>query len=109
MQDDFEKVIADYQVSSNERIKHITNEMLMLGHCDSDSHSPLMVCLHPKPCSKSGKKLFSDQEVPQGQEAGDSMEAMEPILVRRSGMGKHYSGSTWRDYDYGSRSDSSYH
>ena len=43
MQDDFEKVIADYQVSSNERIKHITNEMLMLGHSDSDSHSPLMV------------------------------------------------------------------
>ena len=39
MQDDFEKAIADYQVSSNERIKHITNEMLMLGHCDSDSHS----------------------------------------------------------------------
>ena len=30
MQDDFEKVIADYQVSSNERIMHITNETLML-------------------------------------------------------------------------------
>ena len=43
MQDEFEKVIADYQVSSNERIKHMTNEMLMLGHCDSNSHSPLMV------------------------------------------------------------------
>ena len=101
MQDDFEKVIADYQVSSNERIKHTTKKMLMLGHSDSDSHSPLMVG------SKSGEKLFSDQGVPQGQETRDSMEAMEPILVRQSGM--EFSDSTWRNFDYGSQSDSRYH
>ena len=84
MQGAFEKVIADYQVSSNERIKRITYEMLMLGHSDSDSHR--LLSLHPKPCSKPGEKLFSDQGVTQGQETGDSMEAMEPVLVRQSRM-----------------------
>ena len=41
-------IIPDYQATSAERFKHITNEMFLNGPCDADSHSPLMG-LHPKP------------------------------------------------------------
>ena len=37
---DVDKVISDYKVTSAERYKRINNEMLMLGQCDSDSHTP---------------------------------------------------------------------
>ena len=53
MIEDVEKVISDYKVTSAERHKHINNEMLMLGPCDSDSHTPLLVYIH---------SLAADQE-----------------------------------------------
>ena len=37
--------LPDYKVMSAEKIKHITNEMLMNGRKDQDSHSPLLVHL----------------------------------------------------------------
>ena len=43
MIEDVDKVISDYKVTSAERYKHISNETLMLGPCDSDSHTPLLV------------------------------------------------------------------
>ena len=50
---DVDKVIFDYKVTSAERYKHINNEMLMLGPCDSDSHTPLLVYI---------RSLAADQE-----------------------------------------------
>ena len=35
--EEVDKVISDYKVTFAERYKHINNEMLMLGQCDSDS------------------------------------------------------------------------
>ena len=43
MTDNVDKVISDHKVASAERDKRINNEMLMLGQCDSDSHTPLLV------------------------------------------------------------------
>ena len=43
MIEDVDKVISDYKVTFAERYKHINSEMLMLGPCDSDSHTPLLV------------------------------------------------------------------
>ena len=43
MQDKTSLINSDYQVTSTERFKHITNEMFLNGPCDSDSHSPRMV------------------------------------------------------------------
>ena len=53
MIEDVDKVISDYKVTSAERYKHINNETLMLGQCDSDSHTPLLVYV---------RSLAADQE-----------------------------------------------
>ena len=53
MIEDVDKAISDYKVTSAERYKHINNEMLMLGPCDSDSHTPLLVYI---------RSLAADQE-----------------------------------------------
>ena len=45
-------IIPDYQVTSAERLKHITNEMFLNGPCDADSHSPLMVYIRSRSESK---------------------------------------------------------
>ena len=47
---DVDKVISDYKVTSTERYKHSNNEMLLLGPCNSDSHTPI-AGLHSQPCS----------------------------------------------------------
>ena len=49
MIEDVDKVISDYLVTSAKR----NNEMLMLGPCDSDSHTPLLVYV---------RSLAADQE-----------------------------------------------
>ena len=53
MIEDVDKVISDCKVTSAERYKRIKNEMLMLGSCDSDSHTPLLVYI---------RSLAADQE-----------------------------------------------
>ena len=50
---------------------------------NASSTSPTTIDgLHPKPRSKPGEKLFSDQGVPQGQETGDNMEAIRDGSIR---------------------------
>ena len=51
MIEDVDKVVSDCKVTSAERYKHINNETLMLGPCDSDSHTPFIGGLHSQPCS----------------------------------------------------------
>ena len=53
MIEDVDKVISDCKVTSVERYKHINNEMLMRGQCDSDSHTPLLLYV---------RSLAADQE-----------------------------------------------
>ena len=40
MQDETTLIISDYQVTSAERFKRITNEVFRNGPCDADSHKP---------------------------------------------------------------------
>ena len=55
------KAIFDYQVSSAERYKHVSNEMFMNGSQDSDSHSPLMVYIRSKSAtSKRSSERYQD-------------------------------------------------
>ena len=104
MQDDFEKVMADHQVSSNERIKHITNEMRMLGDCDSNSHSPLMVYIQSRAANRE-RNYSRTKEFLKGKKQET---AWKPWNQYSYGW-KHFSDSTWRDFEYGSQPDSSYH
>ena len=106
MQDDFEKVIADYQVSSNQRIKHITNEMLMLGHSGSDSHSPLMVYIQSRAANRE-RNYSRTKEFLKTKKQETAWKPWNQYSYGNQGW-KHYSDSNWRDYDYGSESDSSY-
>ena len=89
MLEDVDKVISDYKATSAERYKHINNDMLMLGQCDSDSHTPLLVYV---------RSLAADQE--RNQE-----------FIQNKKKEKE---TAWKSWDqsygggYGSQSDSSY-
>ena len=106
-QDDFEKVIADYQVSSNEHIKHITNEMLMLGHCDSDSHSRLMVYIRSRAANRE-RNYSRTKEFLKGKKQETAWKPWNQYSYGDQGW-RHFSDSTWRDFEYSSQPDSSYH
>ena len=87
MRNDPTTAISDYQVSSAERFKHVSNEMFMNGSQDSDSHSPLMIYIRSRSATK--QRNF--------EQWGNHKQW------------KDYGDSTWHDYgDYGSQSDSSY-
>ena len=105
LQSDFEKVIANYQVSSNERIKHITNKMLMLGHSDFDSHSPLMVYIQSRAANRERNYNWTKEYI-KGKTQETSWKPWNQYSYGNQGW-IHYSDSAWRDYDYGSESDSS--
>ena len=81
MIEDVDKVISDYKVTSAERYKRINNEMLMLGPCDSDSHTPLLVYVRSLARNKSPPQEGVSPEQEEGER--DRMAAMGPILSAR--------------------------
>ena len=95
MTDDVDKAISDYKVTSAERSKHINNEIQILKHCDSDSHTPLLVYVH---------SLAADQERnlhrKEKQTAWKSWDQSYKQGWKRSG----YPG--WEDYGGGNGSQS---
>ena len=68
---DVDKVISDHKVTSAERYKHINNEMLMLGPCDSDSHTPLLVYIRSLAADQGRKKFPLQEGVQSEQEEGE--------------------------------------
>ena len=108
MTDDVDKAISDYKVTSAERYKRINNEMLMLGQCDSDSHTPLLVYVRSLSAGQerklSRKKEFLQNKKKEKEIAWKSWDQSYKQGWKRSG----YQG--WEDYGggYGSQSDSSY-
>ena len=115
MSEDIEQVISDYQVTSAERFKHINNEMFVLGPCDSDSHTPLMVYVRSRAANRE-RNLQRTREFLQNKKKETKKEnknetAWKPWDQSYNQGWKQYGYGTWKDYsgDYRSQSDSSHH
>ena len=108
MIEDVDKVISDYKVASAVRYKRINNEMLMLGPCDSDSHTPLLVYVRSLAADQE-RNLHRKKEYIQNKKK-EKETAWKPWdqSYQQGWKSSGYQG--WEDYfgGHASQSDSSY-
>ena len=106
--EDVDKAISDYKVTSAERYKNINNEMLMLGQCDSVSHTPLLVYARSLAADQE-RNLHRKKEFIQNKKKEKETTWKSWDQSYKQGW-KHSGYQGWEGYGggYGSQSDSSY-
>ena len=108
---DPEAAVSDYEVTSAERSKHFTNEMLMVGQNDQESHIPLLVYIRSSAATRerNTQRRYDFVQNKKREEKEQKKEARWSSWGQSGQQGwKDYSHGHWQNYDYGSQSDSSY-